>query len=70
MKKSFKKSIAVLLAVLMVVCAFPLTAFAAEKPNVNLQFGVLSVSKTDKLPLINYKTHFIICINQFQYNSC
>lgn len=48
MKKSFKKSIAVLLAVLMVVCAFPLTAFAAEKPNVNLQFGVLSVSKTDK----------------------
>ena len=46
MKKSFKKSIAVLLAVLMVVCAFPLTAFAAEKPNVNLQFGVLSVSKT------------------------
>lgn len=48
MKKSFKKSIAVLLAVLMVVCAFPLTAFATEKPNVNLQFGVLSVSKTDK----------------------
>lgn len=49
MKKSFKKSIAVLLAVLMVVCAFPFTAFAAEKPNVNLQFGVLSVSKeTDK----------------------
>ena len=48
MKKSFKKSIAVLLAVLMVVCAFPLTAFAAEKPNVNLQFGVLSVSKTNK----------------------
>ena len=48
MKKSFKKSIAVLLAVLMVVCAFPLTTFAAEKPNVNIQFGVLSVSKTDK----------------------
>lgn len=46
MKKSFKKSIAVLLAVLMVVCTFPLTAFAAEKPNVNLQFGVFSLANS------------------------
>lgn len=46
MKKSFKKSIAVLLAVLMVVCTFPLTAFAAEKPNINLQFGVFTLANS------------------------
>ena len=46
MKKSFKKSIAVLLAVLMVVCTFPMTSFAAEKPNINLQFGVFTLSNS------------------------
>lgn len=41
MKKSFKKSIAILLAVLMVVCTMPFAAFAADakKPNISLKFG-------------------------------
>ncbi len=41
MKKSFSKTIAVLLAVLMVVCSLPMTVFAANetRSNVQLQFG-------------------------------
>lgn len=41
MKKSFSKTIAVLLAVLMVVCSLPMTVFAAgeSRSNVQLQFG-------------------------------
>lgn len=42
MKKSFKKAIAVLLAVLMVVFSVPFTALAAAgdyQPNINLYFG-------------------------------
>lgn len=41
MKKSFSKTIAVLLAVLMVVCSLPMTVFAADasRSNVQLQFG-------------------------------
>lgn len=42
MKKSFKKAIAVLLAVLMVAFSVPFTALAAPgdyKPNINMMFG-------------------------------
>lgn len=44
MKKSFKKAIAILLAVMMVVCAFPMSAFAADeaKPNVNIRLGAFT----------------------------
>lgn len=46
MKKSFSKTIAVLLAVLMVVCSLPMTAFAAgeSRSNVQLQFGTYFAS--------------------------
>ena len=47
MKKSFKKSIAVLLAVLMIVCTMPMTVFASSRANIDLQFGVLSAG-TDR----------------------
>lgn len=48
MKKSFKKVVAVLLAVMMVVCSFPLTVLAADnnKANINLRFGDISSSST------------------------
>ena len=36
MKKSFSKTIAVLLAVLMVVCSLPMTVFAAGESRSNL----------------------------------
>lgn len=41
MKKSFKKVVAILLAVMMMVCSFPLTALAADgsRANIKLQFG-------------------------------
>ncbi len=50
MKKSFKRIVAVLLAVMMIVCSFPLTALAADsdRTNVNLQFGDVSISSTAK----------------------
>lgn len=50
MKKSFKKSIAVLLSVLMMVCVMPFSAFAVEdvKPNVNLQFNTFSYVASGK----------------------
>lgn len=49
MKKSFKKSIAVLLSVLMMVCVMPFSAFAADsKPNVNLQFNAFSITGKGK----------------------
>lgn len=46
MKKSFKKVVAILLAVLMVVCSFPLTALAADgtRANIKLQFGSVTNS--------------------------
>lgn len=47
MKRSFKKSIAVLLAVLMVVCTIPMSVFAANRANVDVQFGVFSAG-TDR----------------------
>lgn len=47
MKKSFKKSIAVLLAVLMVVCTMPMSVFASSRANINMQFGVFSAG-TDR----------------------
>ena len=42
MRKSFKRALAAVLAVLMVVCAFPMTASAAlgdYEPNIDLRFG-------------------------------
>ena len=53
MKKSFKKSIAVLLAVLMVVCSVPFTALAATKPNINIQFGVFSATNDSRRDYAN-----------------
>ena len=49
MKKSFKKVVAILLAVLMVVCSFPLTALAAggTRANIKLQFGSVTNSATN-----------------------
>ena len=46
MKKSFKKVVAILLAVLMMVCSFPLTALAAggTRANIKLQFGSVTNS--------------------------
>lgn len=51
MKKSFKKVVAILLAVMMIVCSFPLTVLAADdanRANINLQFGDVSCSTTKK----------------------
>lgn len=49
MKKSFKKVVAILLAVLMVVCSFPLTALAAggTRANIKLQFGSVTNSASN-----------------------
>ena len=49
MKKSFKKVVAILLAVLMMVCSFPLTALAADgtRANIKLQFGSVTNSATN-----------------------
>ncbi len=58
MKKSFKKVIAVLLSVLMVACAIPFSAFAADeaKPNVDLQFNAFSYAASGKNVATNYAT--------------
>lgn len=51
MKKSFKKVVAILLAVMMIVCSVPLTVFAsddANRANINLQFGDVSCTATKK----------------------
>lgn len=55
MKKSFKKVVAILLAVLMMVCSFPLTALAAggTRANIKLQFGSVTNSATN---IKNYTT--------------
>lgn len=55
MKKSFKKVVAVLLAVMMIVCSFPLTVLAADdnKTNINLRFGSVTNSATN---IKNYTT--------------
>ena len=49
MKKSFKKVVAILLAVMMMVCSFPLTALAADgtRANIKLQFGSVTNSATN-----------------------
>ena len=49
MKKSFSKTIAVLLAVLMVVCSLPMTVFAADasRSNVQLQFGAYCANDSE-----------------------
>lgn len=49
MKKSFKKVVAILLAVMMMVCSFPLTALAADdasRANVKIRFGALTCSSS------------------------
>ena len=54
MKKSFKKVVAILLAVMMIVCSVPLTVFAAgdaNRANINLQFGDVSCTTTKKTVL-------------------
>ena len=54
MKKSFKKVVAILLAVMMIVCSVPLTVFAAgdaNRANINLQFGDVSCTATKKTVL-------------------
>lgn len=54
MKKSFKKVVAILLAVMMIVCSVPLTVFAADdanRANINLQFGDVSCTTTKKTVL-------------------
>ena len=51
MKKSFKKTIAVMIAVLMVITAIPFTAFAAPgdyKPDIQLQFGTFHSAVDDQ----------------------
>ncbi|WP_298652238.1 hypothetical protein [uncultured Eubacterium sp.] len=50
MKKSFKRIVAVLLAVMMIVCSFPLTVLAADsnRTNINLRFGDVSNKATPK----------------------
>lgn len=51
MKKSFKKTIAVMIAVLMVITAIPFTAFAAPgdyKPDIQLQFGTFHSGVDDQ----------------------
>lgn len=50
MKKSFRKVVAILLAVMMIVCSFPLTALAEEetRTNINLQFGDVTNSTAAK----------------------
>ncbi|MGN0515482.1 hypothetical protein [Eubacterium sp.] len=49
MKKSFKKVVAILLAVMMMVCSFPLTALAADgtRANIKLQFGSVTNSASN-----------------------
>lgn len=49
MKKSFKKVVAILLAVMMMVCSFPLTALAADgtRANIKLQLGSVTNSASD-----------------------
>lgn len=67
MKKSFKKVVAILLAVMMIVCSVPLTVFAAgdaNRANINLQFGDVSCTATKKtvikprgVKITEYLTH-------------
>jgi hypothetical protein len=48
MRKTFKKAIAVILTVLMVVCSLPFTALAAVgdyEPDIQLQFGTFHANK-------------------------
>lgn len=65
MKKSFKKAIAILLAVMMVVCAFPMSAFAADeaKPNVNIRLGAFTSDATNTKYYKIDRNHAITGIN-------
>ena len=58
MKKSFKRIVAVLLAVMMIVCSFPLTVLAADsnRTNINLQFGDVSNKSTPKNYSVDRRT--------------
>lgn len=58
MKKSFKRIVAVLLAVMMIVCSFPLTVLAADsnRTNINLQFGDVSNKSTAKNYSVDRRT--------------
>ncbi len=50
MKKSFKNAVAILLAVMMIVCSLPMTVLAADssRSNIALQFGDVSCASTAK----------------------
>lgn len=50
MKKSFKNAVAILLAVMMIVCSLPMTVLAADssRSNIALQFGDVSCTSTAK----------------------
>lgn len=50
MKKSFKNAVAILLAVMMIVCSLPMTVLAADssRSNIALQFGDVSCAQTAK----------------------
>lgn len=50
MKKSFKNAVAILLAVMMIVCSLPMTVLAADssRSNIALQFGDVSCAQNAK----------------------
>lgn len=79
MKKSFKKVVAILLAVMMIVCSVPLTVFAADdanRANINLQFGDVSCTTTKKTVLkprsakmADYLTHSGLNSDKLTYSN-
>ena len=79
MKKSFKKVVAILLAVMMIVCSVPLTVFAsddANRANINLQFGDVSCTTTKKTVLkprsakmADYLTHSGLNSDKLTYSN-
>lgn len=79
MKKSFKKVVAILLAVMMIVCSVPLTVFAsddANRANINLQFGDVSCTTTKKTVLkprsakmTDYLTHSGLNSDKLTYSN-
>lgn len=79
MKKSFKKVVAILLAVMMIVCSVPLTVFAAgdaNRANINLQFGDVSCTTTKKtvikprgVKITDYLTHSGLNSDKLTYSN-
>lgn len=79
MKKSFKKVVAILLAVMMIVCSVPLTVFAAgdaNRANINLQFGDVSCTTTKKTvikprsaKMADYLTHSGLNSDKLTYSN-